>query len=517
MSSESNSHSVPYSRYDLTLLAVTAGFGIGFDVLFVQQGLGISVPLFAAALYIMSIRVLRLERKEWLRDASDIVLLACITLLCLTYALTDQPLFQVLNVVALPLLITAHLQRAAGGVVLLWHDWRRGFKALGGVAGPKTIVRMAIPFRMAGAMFSPRFRKERSRQLLLVLLGLIISYPLLIVVLTLLSSADRLFGSLLEVLPEFLGQLNIQTWLPHLIWIVLVAIYLFGYMSRLIEARKQSVLNDWAGGPASPSTYVSIGLDPIISGTVLTVVNLVYVLFAVIQIISAFGGLRGMLPEDTTYAEYAREGFFELLAVSIINYVLFLGMHLVCQRKDSKLPRGIKILLGILTLCTLVIVVSAYIRLSLYEEAYGFSYLRILVHAFLIYLAVMFGLAIYKLWKSKFNLVGWTLAASVIAYTIVNAMGIDAMIARGNIDRYRETGKIDVEYLGDLSADAVPTLVRWYEADGREVPGLEVQLADKLRRLKEDAAESSWTEWNLPKQRALNLLDEALNKKDREL
>ena len=39
------------------------------------------------------------------------------------------------------------------------------------------------------------------------------------------------------------------------------------------------------------------------------------------------------------------------------------------------------------------------------------------------------------------------------------AINPDAWIARHNLDRYEETGKVDWAYFGDLSDDAVPTIV----------------------------------------------------------
>jgi two-component system, OmpR family, sensor histidine kinase BaeS len=74
---------------------------------------------------------------------------------------------------------------------------------------------------------------------------------------------------------------------------------------------------------------------------------------------------------------------------------------------------------------------------------------------------------------------------------ILAAINPDAWIARHNLDRYEDTGKIDWAYVGDLSSDAVPTIAT-YPADVR---------ACALPRL-ERTSDDDWLEWNLGRYRA---------------
>ena len=107
--------------------------------------------------------------------------------------------------------------------------------------------------------------------------------------------------------------------------------------------------------------------------TVTGMLTLLYLLFSGIQI----GGLflnKLQLPEDYTYAMYAREGFFQLLAVGFINLVIVL----VCMGyfRESKL---LKAVLTIMSLCTFVMIASSAMRMLIYIYYYYMTFDRLLV------------------------------------------------------------------------------------------------------------------------------------------
>lgn len=108
--------------------------------------------------------------------------------------------------------------------------------------------------------------------------------------------------------------------------------------------------------------------------------------FIAIQFSYLFGSLTDGLPRDFTFAQYARKGFFELVAVTLINLVLLTGNMYFVKASGKKLDRAVKILNTILVMSTFIMLLSAHFRMSLYEDAYGFTYLRVLTHAFMGYL-----------------------------------------------------------------------------------------------------------------------------------
>ena len=236
-------------------------------------------------------------------------------------------------------------------------------------------------------------------------------------------------------------------------------------------------------------------------------VNVVYILFCVIQFTYLFGGeevIRSI--PDYTYAEYARRGFSELIVVTIINLsILLMGLHFT--KNDVKLDRLIRVLRCLLVLCTVIMLYSAHLRLKLYEEAYGYTYARIFAHTFIGFLFVLFLLTLYKLWRRELPLVKAFAIAALLAYTTLNYVNVDAIIARKNIDRYLGTGKIDLDYLQELSYDATPELTRLSVVDNGDMAGkkMEVFLRDKGAELR---SESPWQSYNFSKAKAKRILSE---------
>ena len=99
--------------------------------------------------------------------------------------------------------------------------------------------------------------------------------------------------------------------------------------------------------------------------------------------------------------------------------------------------------------CTIVMLISAYGRLSLYEEAYGFTQTRLLVHGFMIFLGVLFIIAFFRIWIERMSLSKAVITTSILAYLVMNYMNIEQRIVINNMERYERTEIIDLEYLGN--------------------------------------------------------------------
>ncbi|WKL01487.1 DUF4173 domain-containing protein [Paenibacillus amylolyticus] len=117
-----------------------------------------------------------------------------------------------------------------------------------------------------------------------------------------------------------------------------------------------------------------------------------------------------------------------------------------------------QVLLLILVSCSAIMLYSAFMRLNLYEQAYGYTYIRFLVHAFMIFLALLLLIAGLRIRYTSIPLIRWYIVLALTAYVAVNYVGMDKRIAELNIERYHQTGNIDGTYLASLSADAVPLL-----------------------------------------------------------
>lgn len=225
------------------------------------------------------------------------------------------------------------------------------------------------------------------------------------------------------------------------------------------------------------------------------VVVAVFAVFLIAQATAVFGG-EDYLRETTglTYAQYVHQGFGQLTVATALTLLVIWAAARKAPVETVADRLWLRIALGLLAAEALVVVGSALYRMHLYQEAYGFTQLRLLVDVFEAWLgllviaglvAAVTGKAIGGgLWLGRFALVSGAVALLGIA-----AINPDAWIAEHNVSRYEETGKIDTDFLAELSDDAVPAL--------KELP-------DDLRScvLGPNDREGDWLEWNLGRERA---------------
>jgi len=175
-----------------------------------------------------------------------------------------------------------------------------------------------------------------------------------------------------------------------------------------------------------------------------------------------FGGDTHVLGAGgPTYAQYARGGFWQLLVVTALTLAVLAAAARYAPRELPADRVLVRVLLGALTALTLVIVASALFRMHTYEQAYGFTRLRVLVSGCEAWL----GSVLLLVLAAGVRLRGRWLPEAAVATAVAALLGLaaanpDAFIAGHNVTRYAETGEIDLPYLSGLSADAVPALDR---------------------------------------------------------
>jgi hypothetical protein len=209
-----------------------------------------------------------------------------------------------------------------------------------------------------------------------------------------------------------------------------------------------------------PGLKLSMIEGSIIMGSVVAL----FAAFVLIQFTYFFGGQSTLAVTGLSHAEYARRGFFELVAVSVLTLGLALGLDHVTIRQGQRETTLFRTLALLIVGLTTVMLVSASRRMWLYEEAYGFTQLRVYVHVCIAWLAVLFGvyvLALFRLRKEVFSL-GSVLV--MIGYLgTLNLMNVDAYVAERNIARYHDGRALDVGYFNILSEDAVPVIIPFYQ------------------------------------------------------
>jgi hypothetical protein len=234
-------------------------------------------------------------------------------------------------------------------------------------------------------------------------------------------------------------------------------------------------------------------------GLPVAALDLLCAAFVWVQFTTLFGGDGHVLrPGGPDYAEHARGGFWQLLAVTVLTLAV-LGAAARWARLDRRSDRLLlRALLGALAALALVVVASALYRMHVYEQAYGFTRLRLLVSVCELWLGVLFALVLAAGVRLR---AGWLPRAAAGA-AIAALLGLvwldpDRFIAERNVERYAATGRIDVRYLADLSADAVPALDRLDD-------GLRACALGRLAR--ELAAADDWRSANVARARARAIL-----------
>ena len=196
--------------------------------------------------------------------------------------------------------------------------------------------------------------------------GILISIPLVFIILMLLTSADMYFNTFLEII---IKHININSIGNNLMVLVIYFIILFSVIINIIKNRntmdKEKALKK---------------VDSSIVSTILIIINLVFTLFIISEISKLTGNFLE-LPMEYTYSEYAREGFFQLLIVTIINFSLILYfLYKTDIIKENKL---IKRLILLLIIFTIILIFNSYYRMYLYMHEFGFTVLRMQVLLFL--------------------------------------------------------------------------------------------------------------------------------------
>jgi hypothetical protein len=197
--------------------------------------------------------------------------------------------------------------------------------------------------------------------------------------------------------------------------------------------------------------------------------------FVVVQFQYFFGGATNINVEGYTYAEYARRGFGELVTVAFFALLLLLTLSAVTKR-ETETQRRLFSGLGVAVVALLLVMLfSAFKRLGLYEEAYGFSRLRTYTHVFLIWIGLLLivTIALEILRKERMFTFAMLIASFGFAISLP-ILNVDAFIVRQNIQReihpQADTIGLDAQYFLDLSDDAVPELVSAYRNSSLPAP-----------------------------------------------
>ena len=308
-------------------------------------------------------------------------------------------------------------------------------------------VQGAVQLVAGGAYVARPVIESRNRMASVVPVarGFLIAIPLAALLAGLLASADPVFASFFNLNVD-VGQLVLDAF-----FVVFGCLCAAGLL-RLIASEPVHRVDGprWRLGAAEALV-------------VLAILDAVFAAFALAQVLAATGVATGTLKSaGVTYADYARSGFFQLLWVSGITLVVLV----LANRITDLAERWSRLAFLVLAVCaialTLMIDVVAFRRLSLYEEAYGFTMLRLYSHVFAVWLGLVFvllaadfmGVLARRRW-----FIGASLTTALLVLLSLNALNPEAMVVSLNTSHAQTAHQIDGAYLSELSSDATPALL----------------------------------------------------------
>lgn len=423
-------------------LAMAFLYSICFAIAFYRNYNSITFPLITAATLAVCILFLKKNKIPW-KKSNWWYLAGCMILGISTF-LTENLFIIFFNTVGILLLITVFMLRQ------MYDDssWNFG-RYLGNLMYLylNMIPEVASPFvHFAGYVKNIRGMKKKNKTAVHVILGVLLGIPMLIVIIALLSSADQIFSRMVgDLCYKLCSQILFS---PNVFFVILLIIVGFFGIYSFLSALTLNNMPEWKSGGSKH--------NPVVAITFLSMITAVYLIFCGIQVIFLFtGGL--LLPEGYTYAQYAHQGFIQLLLVCIFNLLLVL-----CCMALFEPDKILKILLLLCSACTYIIIASSAFRMVLYINTYHLSFLRVLVLWFLVLLAALMAGVAITVHKPEFGLFRYCMAMVTVFYLIFSAARPDVLVAEYNMDQMgQDISFYDLRYLSELSADTVPILSKY--------------------------------------------------------
>lgn len=276
---------------------------------------------------------------------------------------------QLLNIIVLPLLISTYLFMLV----------RSDFKV--------SLENMFLVFKLFPKNLFKNLKfikidtnKEKNDKVINIIFGTIIGVFISGLILVLLTSADAYFDKFLSsIVTNINVDFNLWYVIKGIIYFVIlfvIGINLFKNKEITLKESKMSRVN---------KTVIT---------TMLFIVNFVFVLFLISEISKLCGNFL-KVPKGYIYSSYAREGFFQLLFVTLINFGIIL--YLIYKTNLVKEDKKVKYLVLSLIAFSIFLIFNSYYRMFLYIGRFGFTNLRLQVILFLFMEIILFGFIIKKI------------------------------------------------------------------------------------------------------------------------
>jgi len=431
-----------------------------FDFLFWKHSAGINFAIYAVLCLGGGFLVLGLNgiKPSW----KSLLLLVPILFFATMTFVRQEPV-SIFLAFAFTLALMGVLASTFLGGRWLWYslsDYAVNYVKLAASMVARPIIFLTESKKQKGETPEPAAPVSRSgwKRFWAILRGVLIAIPIIAIFAALLSSADLVFAQQVQGFVKLFRLENLPEYIFRCFYILIGAYALAGTMLYTAQKSRDEKLV----GMDKPLVPSFLGFTE--AAIVLGAVVVLFALFAVVQVQYFFGGQTNIGVQGYTYAEYARRGFSELVAVAFFSLLLFLSLSAVVKRQNqtqrwifSGLGLGMVALVG-------VMLFSAFQRLMLYEAAYGFSRLRAYTHVFMIWLGVLLAVVlVLDILRKERTFALAALLASIGFAVTLTLLNVDGFIVRQNVARAAAGESLDVAYLASLSSDSVPALVAAYQ------------------------------------------------------
>lgn len=476
------------------------------SLLFWKQDLGISVLLFTIPIIWITTKLLKgnIKNKKALLISIPIIVLSS------TYFIFDNLTFYLINIVLIPILYL---------IMIIWAISDFQIKSI----IYKIILMIFEPLNYIGDViravlkeFNPKEKDEQigeKKEKNNIFKAVCFTGIIALIVIGLLCSADNEFAKIFSTIFKDINIFNVSELTGRIIIIIIAFFYFAGFFMNMLD--KENGLKEFEKDEkAEKKESYTIRM-------MITVLNLVYLVFCFTQIKVLF------TEQNIKYSEFARKGFFQLMIVSLINIVMILKANNKNLKETEKQEKYKKTMCIVMVIFTLIIIISAFVRMTLYQQNYGYTRLRILVDYTLITEIILLIPTIIYILKNKTDLIKTYFVIIITMYCLVNFINIDKIIMKNNFNRYKETGYIDLNYLMEMNnSDLIEQLLelkdtefkyseKAYSQSDTDKQEIQEQIGKQQRELNGYLA--SWkksfnethtlAEFNLPKMRAKSILN----------
>ena len=482
-----------YWRTPAKLLISAAAFGVLFSVLFTKQGLGLNVTAAVLMAYAFAI----INRKQYIsvpfRQERLICLLA-LPVICLgiLFIVSDTAL-RYLGLPVMLLVLLVQYIVLSGNALRSWD--KPGF-LIDIICGGVNRILLGIHCFIVGALETLFKRKKASG----AMIGLVLGIGLLVIIVPVLISADTNMADIIETFFED---------------IVFSDIFIYGFLFLLsasaIAAPIATAQYPEIAGPRTAAIKPhKTPIQIITTAIALTMLGSVYVLFASLQFPYFFAPKETLVTVlGLTSSAYAVRGFWELVFITCLNFMLIGIAMRFTKSIAGKAQLYLKIVYVVFIAFNFIIMGSSHLRMQTYIDSYGHTMLRFLSHSFMLLLVVLNGVMLARVFFSRIKTVRLFIVAALLYFCTIAAVNPERQIARYNIARYEQTGKLDSGYLMSLSADSVIALCDFLEQNPAQLDGnLRKQAERKLNQFKQQ--KDTWQSANLSVMQAQQRLEQLL-------